>query len=400
MSTALTISEGRSLAVPSDASLVWLANVVDQPLEWLWPGRIPLGALTLIIGEPGMGKGFLSVDLASRVSRGMGWPDAPDQAALPGSVLLLSAEDNLAGTILARLKAAGGDLNKIATLQAGFADERSRIRRPVSLQQDLASLEAALAELPDCRLVVIDPITAYLGKSDGNRNGEIRSLLQPLNDLAAAYRVAIVAVSHLNKSGIGRAINRTMGALAFVAASRTVWGVVADPEQPESRLFLPVKSNLAHTEQGLRFCVPTPGAPGVPRVMWDAEPVSTSIDEALYHSRRFNLAEQNYRDAENFADVMLREHLSGGPREREWIGLSIMGFSDSQLHRASVRVGVVKMKRGCGGWMWMLPEHVDEWLRSEAEKKREEKEAEERRAAKRAEKKQQQEQQQQQQKSA
>ena len=71
MSTALTISEGRSLAVPSDASLVWLASVVDQPLEWLWPGRIPLGALTLIIGEPGMGKGFLCVDLASRVSRGM-----------------------------------------------------------------------------------------------------------------------------------------------------------------------------------------------------------------------------------------------------------------------------------------------------------------------------------------
>jgi hypothetical protein len=55
--------------------LIRLSDVQPRPLEWLWPGRIPIGKLTLIAGDPGLGKSFVTLDMAGRVSRGTPWPD-------------------------------------------------------------------------------------------------------------------------------------------------------------------------------------------------------------------------------------------------------------------------------------------------------------------------------------
>jgi hypothetical protein len=280
---------------------------------------------------------------------------------------MLSAEDDIGDTVAGRLRAAGADLDRVAALEARHTDDGSAHPHAFSLQHDLQHLEGALKQLGDCRLVVIDPITAYLGTIDGNRNSAVRAILKPLSDLAVAYRVAIVGITHLNKSESGLAINRALGALSFVAAARSVWGVEADPDRPSFRLLLPIKNNLAEGHEGLRFRLVTNSRNEIPRIEWDLQPVSASMDEVLSRNRRFNLATQKYHDGEHYAEILLKELLSDGPATRQAIGLRATELSDSQLQRASARLGVVKVKLGIHeGWIWMLPEHVETWHRATA----------------------------------
>jgi putative DNA primase/helicase len=124
-------------------------------------------------------------------------------------------------------------------------------RRPFTLEQDLPRLEEVLRDYPETKLVVIDPIAAYCGKVDSHKNTDVRGLLAPLSELASRYHVAIVAVTHLSKTGGTKAVYRAMGSLAFAAAARAVWAIVKDADDPQRRLFLPAKLNLARDPDGL-----------------------------------------------------------------------------------------------------------------------------------------------------
>ena len=89
-------SQDRGVLAPV---LIRLAEVEPEPIRWLWPGRIALGKLTLLAGDPGLGKSLITIDLAARVSTGAAWPDTPSEPNPTGGVVLLSAEDDLADTI-------------------------------------------------------------------------------------------------------------------------------------------------------------------------------------------------------------------------------------------------------------------------------------------------------------
>ena len=94
-----------------------LSEVTPQRIEWLWPGRFALGKLTLLSGDPGLGKSFVTLDMAARISNGVPWPDSPTVPNPRGSVVLLSAEDDLADTIRPRLDAAGADVERITAIE-------------------------------------------------------------------------------------------------------------------------------------------------------------------------------------------------------------------------------------------------------------------------------------------
>src|SRR5690349_1002487 len=95
--------------------LIRVSDCSQRPIHWLWHERLPLGKVSLLVGEPDAGKSFLCLDLAARVSRGL---DIPPDAMLrkPAGVLLLCADDSLEDTIQPRLKAAGADLTRIGVL--------------------------------------------------------------------------------------------------------------------------------------------------------------------------------------------------------------------------------------------------------------------------------------------
>jgi RecA-family ATPase len=203
----------------SSPIIVPLDSVVREQLDWLWPGRIPLGKLTLLAGDPGLGKSFVTLDMAARVSRGSEWPDLPLIEQPSGGVVLLNAEDDLADTIAPRLDQAGADDSQIVAFEGVRTGRKKRL---IALDTDIPRLEEVLINRPNVRLVVIDPLSAYCGGIDSHKNSEVRGLLAQLAVLAHRHRVAVVAVTHLNKSRDKKAVYRAMGSLAFAAAARAM----------------------------------------------------------------------------------------------------------------------------------------------------------------------------------
>jgi hypothetical protein len=342
------------------AKIVRLADVQPEPIQWLWENRIAVGKLTVLAGDPGLGKSFLTLDIASRVSTGSGWPDIPNNRFLPGGVVLLSAEDDVADTIRPRLDAAGANASRVIALQSvknidpGTGAEMDTT---FSLAIDLPALEDAIGQVEDCRLVVIDPITAYTGTTDSHKNAEVRGLLAPLSELAAKLHVAIVAVTHLNKSAAGPAIYRTMGSLAFTAAARAVWGVVKDPQDPQRRLMLPVKNNIAQDATGLAYSIQASGLNTTPYLTWEAKPVDMSADEAMAPADRRDSNKVTERDE---AKAWLREALADGPVAAGLIRKmsNEAGHAWGTVRRAKDDLRVKAQKAGFGDdgiWCWVLP---------------------------------------------
>lgn len=346
--------------------LTCLADVQPTIVKWLWPGRIALGKLTLLVGDPGLGKSFITLDMAARVSKGAPWPDSPDADSIAGGVVLLSAEDDPADTIRPRLDAAEADVDRIFVLRAvKRVDAGTKIERqePFSLTTDLPALERAIADMRHCRLVVIDPISAYLGRADSHVNAVVRGLLAPLGEVAAKHGVAVVAVTHLRK-GEGPAMYRTMGSLGFVAAARAAHVVTKDRDDltGQRRFMLPLKNNLATDRTGLAYRLDgSRSANGQPTVRWEADPVDKPAEEALRpDGGRSGAGDPSELDE---TKAWLRDALAGGPKAAREIIESAKGdgIAKRTLDRAKRALGVIASKAGFeAGWTWQLPGTPDE----------------------------------------
>ena len=338
----------------SSSIMLRMADVQPEPIRWLWPSRIALGKLTLLVGDPGLGKSFVTLDLAARVSTGSPWPDSTP--APKGSVILLSAEDDPADTIRPRLDALGANSERIHVLQAvreqgdgGFVERTPRLG-------DLAALAEAIERIGDVRLLIVDPIAAYLGGDvDSHKNSDIRALLAPLATVAARYGVAVVGVSHLNKSQ-GSAIYRTMGSLAFVAAARAAWCVTKDPDDEHRRLVLPVKNNIGPDQGGLAYRIEDDR--GQARIVWERDPVHANVNDIL----GANTPAAEDRTKRDDAAEWLRELLADGPLSAKDVERQVKqaGLSWATIRRAKDSLGVKTAKtRFDGGWEWALPKKLN-----------------------------------------
>lgn len=338
---------------PSDApepELIELSTITPTSVSWLWPGRIAEGKLTLVAGDPGLGKSFLTIDLASRVSTGTGWPDFPGRRIDAGDVVLLSAEDSPADTIVPRLMAAGADLNRVKLLKGVIRRKGdASLRDEFDLTADLDVLRRALSKCDRPRLVIVDPVSAYLGRTDSHVNAEVRRALAPLGELAEELGVAIVAVSHLNKGSGGNAVYRVTGSLAFTAAARAVFVVTRDDLDHDRRLLLPVKNNLGPDRDGLAYTLRATTT-GLPSLAWEAGPVTVSANDALGDAR------SRSGSAEDDAAAFLREALQDGPLPAN----EIKAQADQAGHawggavkRAKSAAGVESVREG-GQWIWRL----------------------------------------------
>jgi KaiC/GvpD/RAD55 family RecA-like ATPase len=327
--------------------------ITPRTLEPLWGGVLWIGKPTLLVGDPGLGKSLVTVDIAARVSRGVTWPceSAPRE---PGNVLMLSAEDDPDDTIVPRLIAAGADLERITFLD-GVREHRDdgTHEHPVSLDAHMHALRAAVSR--DVRLVIVDPVSAFLGRTDSHNNAEVRSLLAALGRLAAEMRFAVLVVSHLNKVTGTSAVYRITGSLAFVAAARAVFAIARDPEDHNRRLILPVKSNLGPDSSGYSYtvCVADNDAPCV---QWGAERVTRTVEEILAAAP--TPREQAVLERGHEVRDWLRAKLTHEPQQASsmWTAAEVAGYSRRDVERAKRALGVTAEPLGYrGAWHWRLP---------------------------------------------
>lgn len=216
-----------------EKKVVQMSTVAPEDVSYLWYPYIPIGKVTLLEGDPGLGKSWFTMALAAFISSRTRLPRAKECPT--GKVLLLSAEDGLADTIRPRLDKLDADVKRV------FAYNSS-----VYFDEDgFAEVEEQIEAIKPS-LVIIDPIVAYMGsKVDMFRANETREIMTGLADIAERQGCAIIAVRHLTKGGKDKAIYRGSGSIDITAAARSVLMVGQHPEESDTRCICHIKHNLS-----------------------------------------------------------------------------------------------------------------------------------------------------------
>jgi hypothetical protein len=280
------------------------------------------------------------MDVAARVSAGREFPDGA--ACESGRVIYATCEDGPADTIRGRLDLLQANVERIDHLE-GVRDAKGNLQ-PFQIDRDLPALERALEQRGGVRLLVIDPISGFLGNVDSHNNCEVRAVLAPLAKLAETYRVAVVVINHLTKKAGAKAVYRSQGSLAFVAAARAAWAVALDPDDDQRRLLLPVKLNLA-SATGLAYRITDAG------IEWEDGPVLVSVDEL----------DDDSETPREEAKQWLQTTLADGPvpAKKALSRAKGDGINERTLRRAKKEIGVVSIQTPTG-WSWAMPEDPDE----------------------------------------
>ena len=328
------------------------AEIEPEPIDWLWESRLALGKITMTAGNPDVGKTLEAVDNVARVTDGKHWPHGP-RAAI-GSAFILSSEDGAADTIRPRLEAAGANLDNVGIVSAVVGKGKT-----FSLQDDLEQLAEVMQRAPVTpKLLVVDPITAYLGSDlDSHRTTDVRAALAPLEAFAERTHISVKAITHPPKGATGNAINSFTGSLAFVAAPRLAF-VITNEEGSDRKLVLKVKNNIGLAARGIAYRILAKEiSRGIvaPYIVWDDAPVDVTADEALYQQSQ--AAKGNSAGALDVAKAFLETQVADGPKLGAEVEAAArkQGISRRTLERARGQLGVNVSKDGYQGpWLWRL----------------------------------------------
>ena len=325
------------------------SSVERERVSWLWPSRIPRGKLSLIDGDPELGKTLIAIDIAARISRGDVMPDGSRGLGEPANVLIATKEDDLGDTMRPRLDAAGADLKRVFFLTGVTTSEGKNL--DLSFPQSIDSLHRAIIDT-GAVWALLDPLFAFVGVgTDAHRDAEIRrGMMSPLRAIAEETKTAITGIRHLNKQQLGRAVHRGGGSIAIVAAVRSAMLAALHPDDPELRVLACVKSNLTRRAASLVYrIVALQDDPEVPRVQWEGEHDATA-DELLD-------AQSEDKGALAEAKEFLRETLKGGPVKatKLFSEARAQKIADITLRRAKKSLQIVSDRMGSEGWYWSLP---------------------------------------------
>jgi hypothetical protein len=348
-----TTPKRRLLATPA-------AKIQREQVEWLEPGRVPIGLVTVLAGVGGLGKSQWTCLLAARLSRG--------ELGDPGVTLIATAEDSPSTTVVPRLEAleANLELVQFLTIKTNAGDEDG-----VAIPDDLPALQD-MVEANSVRLLVIDPLVAHLpSQIDSHRDQAVRRALAPLYRLAAETRCAVVAVLHLNKAQGLAPLARLGGSIAFGNAARSVLLLDRDPddESGSQRVLAHIKCNVGPHAPSLLYKV----APIMLEAKGTAPMMTTSRLELLgetEHDGQSILGSEEERTALEEAVDFLRDYLADGahhPAKDIYREAAKLRIADRTLKRARQKIGAKTEKTGFGvGWEWWLPTSLAPSLAEEA----------------------------------
>lgn len=323
-------------------------DIQEEKIEWLWPGVIPRGKLSLIIGDPGHGKSLLSIEIAACVSSGKPFQDGTKSK--PGNVLMVFCEDGAGDTVKPRLRIAGANLTNVMHLT--IKDRWFR------LDKDILQLTKIVKDT-EAKLLIIDPISAYLGNTNSWKDDEVRRLLAGVGLLAEETYCAVLCIMHLNKKISANAIDRGMGSVAFSAVARSVFLVGAHPEEGDDRKILtPVKANLMEKAKSLMFRIESTRE-NIPKLIWDGE--TTYLAKDLLTAGTTGLNElAKIEQAKIFIPRVLAKYKGEMTASKVYeLGLSEEGLSREILNLAYKALGGIWEKPESSGYIWKLKNQVE-----------------------------------------
>lgn len=322
--------------------LMRIADVVSRPIEWLWAPYIPFGRITMLGGDPGAGKSFITAALAATLSRGEMLPGLEDtgEEIEPMNILMLAIEDDPADTLKPRLQTLRANLQRIF-----FSTEDIILDG-----QGLSAIREMIRDTK-ARLVILDPIVAFLGpKMDMNRANEVRHIMKGLAKIAKEENVAVLVVRHNRKemaNNTGKAIYSGMGSIDFTASVRSELAV---NEAKNGMKFLNhIKANSGPKGQSITYSI-TSAADGSPIFQWGdftTWPPATAGSRIVL-SRRFK------GDAviRYWLHDMLKDCPDGVPAKIIYEVGKTKGYSATKLDH--VKKGVAISEKRGNGWYWRL----------------------------------------------
>ena len=283
------------------------SSVQPEPIRWLWKRRLARGKLAIVDGDPGLGKGFLTIDLAARKSTGRPFPDEKERQDA-GAVILITPEDDIADTLVPRLVAAQADLSRVHILNTitELDPETGReIERSVTIPRDIPQIEA-LATQTGAELLIIDPIMGCLDAGVKTAiDNEVRSALMPLKHLATRAGLAVLLVRHLNKSASEKALYRGGGSIAFSALCRTAFIVAEHPDNSAKRVFLSNKNNISKEAPGLIFSLSALDDDATPWVSWELDESELHANDVLSNGAKRSAEAREMLDVMKSGTVQL-----------------------------------------------------------------------------------------------
>jgi archaellum biogenesis ATPase FlaH len=300
-----------------------LSDVTESETEWVWEGRIPIGEITILEGDPGTNKSSLCCALAGCLTKGVAMPHATSKGRpRKGGTIFLVGEDSITKTVKPRLVAAGADPKKVAVLDG------------VSIPRDLARIKAAIREI-GAKLVAVDTIADFVSGSVSN-NQAMRKTLGPLRDLAEEMQVAILVLRHFTKKGSGKSLLRGGGSVAITGMARSQLKLYKHPEDEHLRVLIQDKSNLGPLSPALLFEV-------------------VSADDGQFCLECRGETDLTIADLESSkgapkleaATQFLREKLADGPKEFKSLVEQSKGLCSLRtLHEAKANLGLVTDRKG------------------------------------------------------
>jgi len=356
-------SKPAGTSLPRLPLLVCASDIKPRKIEWLWDKRVPLGKLTLFAGNPDNAKSLCATSLAAICSAGGTLPHC-GESIVASKVLLMIGEDEKDDTAVPRLIAAGANRDNIIFFEGVRTDKDGEIR----LDEHMDVLVKTLTDEPQFRLLIIDPVSNYLGAKSMNGEQDVRSVLIPLREAAAKHGVAVILVMHLNKKADLDAINRVGGAMAFLGVCRCSWLFARDEKNPDgtpSKNFsmTKIKNNLTAVEHGgIAYTVevasvPTEDGPAItPYVVWGDE-MSKTADAVLIPEKSVGAPASAEGPA---ADEWLIAELAAGPlkfKEVKDLNEHGPGFSTKILRGARERVCAKTYKIKDDWWLKLKPEY-------------------------------------------
>ncbi|HDR9061072.1 TPA: AAA family ATPase [Burkholderia vietnamiensis] len=336
------------------------ADIVPEPIHWLWPGWLPAGKLSILAGQPGCGKTTIAISLSAAISNGAEWPDGTSCKA-PGNILVWTGEDGLADTLVPRLMAAGADLRRVFFVES-VTNEAGELQ-PFDPSRDVPILAERIEQIGGASMLVVDPIISVVS-GDSHKSGDVRKSLQPLIDLGAAHGCAILGITHFSKGSKGSSpTERILGSQAFGAAARMIL-VAGKDDASDRRIFAKSKCNIAGDSGGFEYAIEMLDAQdglASSRIAW-GEPLDGSAREILreLEADDQDAGEQDERESKfERARCMLYEWLSPfmstkemkAAAQAEGVSWRMVEAAKAAEVKAGNKIRAVKQGKDWG-WIW------------------------------------------------